>query len=322
MVDRAQARHGKKSTSGMDHQALASRIADAFPSLSPQLQQAARHVLDRPDDVALMSMRGLAAKAGVHPSTMMRLAQAFRYAGFNAFRQPFQRRLKSHPPEFLARARNLQALSGSKMPALVEDVLAAGLGNLSRSFEVNGAEKFIACADALAAGRRLFMVGLRGCYPVAFFFHYVYGMFRTNGVLLDAGGGAFADDLRAFGAEDVMFAVSVDPYTHETVLAAEYAKDHGGTTVVLTDSLASPLIRNADHALIIEKDSPSFFHSVAPALTVAEALLALMVARGGRGALDAIAESEHQLRIFDAYWTRPAKGRRGGGPGAGNGRRQ
>lgn len=293
----------------MDHHKLASEIAEKFPRLSPQLQRAARHVLDRPDDVALMSMRSLAATAGVHPSTMVRLARAFDYGSFNAFREPFQRRIRSHPPEFLARARDLQARSGTKTPALVGDVLAAGLGNLRRTFEVNGPEKFIDCANALAQGRRVFLVGLRSCYSVAFFFDYVYGMFRANGVLLDAGGGAFADNLRSFGAGDAMFAVSVDPYTHETVLAVEYAKDHGGTTVVMTDSLVSPLIRHADHALIVDKESPSFFHSVAPAMAAVEALVALMVADSGEDALEAIAESERQLEIFDAYWTRPPTGR-------------
>lgn len=303
----------------MDHTELTSEITEQFPRLSPQLQRAARHVLDRPDDVALMSMRALAAKAGVHPSTMVRLARAFDYGSFNAFREPFQRRIRSHPPAFLARARDLQARSGAKAPALVDDVLAAGLGNLTRTFEVNGPEKFIACANALSQGRRVFLVGLRSCYPVAFYFDYVYGMFRANGVLLDAGGGAFADDLRSFGAEDAMFAVSVEPYTHETVLAVEYARDHGGTTVAMTDSLVSPLIRHADHALVVDKESPSFFHSVAPAMAAVEALVALMVAGGGEDALEAIAESERQLEIFDAYWTRPAarRRRRGGSTPAG-----
>lgn len=49
----------------MDFTALNRRIADSFPRLSPQPRRAARHVLDRPDDVALMSMRRQAASAGV-----------------------------------------------------------------------------------------------------------------------------------------------------------------------------------------------------------------------------------------------------------------
>jgi len=60
----------------MDYAEFAQNLAERYPSLSPQLRLAARHVLDRPDDVALMSMRGIAADAGVHPTTLTRLARA------------------------------------------------------------------------------------------------------------------------------------------------------------------------------------------------------------------------------------------------------
>ena len=42
----------------MYYQVLSKTIADGFPSLSPQLQVAALMVLDRPDDVALISVPG------------------------------------------------------------------------------------------------------------------------------------------------------------------------------------------------------------------------------------------------------------------------
>ena len=51
-------------------------IVEAFNGLSPQLQTAARYVLDCPDDVALLSMREQARRAGVPPATMTRLAES------------------------------------------------------------------------------------------------------------------------------------------------------------------------------------------------------------------------------------------------------
>ena len=53
---------------------LSDRIAQAFASLPPQLQAAASFVLEHPDDVALLSMREQARRAGVPPVTMTRLA--------------------------------------------------------------------------------------------------------------------------------------------------------------------------------------------------------------------------------------------------------
>ncbi len=55
---------------------LLHRLTCAYPELPPQLRQAAKRVLDQPEDVAMLSMRGLATGAEVPPSTMVRLAKA------------------------------------------------------------------------------------------------------------------------------------------------------------------------------------------------------------------------------------------------------
>lgn len=294
----------------MDFADFSKKIADSFPSLSPQLQIAARHVLDRPDDVALMSMRSLAANAGVHPSTMVRLAKSFGYDSYQDFRSPFQNRLRAKPEGYLGKARVLQARGQDSEAQLTQEVLSANLANLNETFEINSPERFDACARTIAKARRVYVVGMRGVFPIAYFFHYAYSMFRDNAVLLDGRGGAFSDGLRSFGEDDVILAISFNPYTVETVRAIEYAKAHGGKAVVISDSPVSPLAKGADEVLVIKNESPSFYHSVAAGVTVAEELIALLVVEGGKPALDAIEESERQLESFNAYWHQNQSGKR------------
>jgi DNA-binding MurR/RpiR family transcriptional regulator len=292
----------------MDFDELSRQIADGYSRLSPQLQRAAHHVLQRPDDVALKSMRKVAADAEVHPSTMVRLARAFDCESYTEFRDPFQQRLRLRPISYLDRARDLQARgAGEEASILLRDVLTTHDANLRECFEVNGPEAFVACADALSTAHRIFVAGLRGYFSVAFFFHYVYRMFGRNAVLLDGRGGTFTDLLRTLAEDDVLFAISVHPYSHATVKAVEYAKKQGAKTVVITDSLVSPLAKSGDHVLIVNNESPSFFHSVAPAMAVVESLIVLMVARGGESALRAIEDSERHLEEIKAYWVQDAK---------------
>lgn len=68
---------------------LTALIRQQIGEMPPQLQVAARFVLERPQDVALMSMRLQAQTAGVSHSTMMRLAEWFGLSGYAAFRQAF-----------------------------------------------------------------------------------------------------------------------------------------------------------------------------------------------------------------------------------------
>ncbi len=277
-------------------------IVDRFPRLSPQLQLAAQFVLDRPDEVALKSMRTVAAGAGVHPSTMTRLVRALDITGYDTFRDAFQRRLRSHPADYLGRAQELQARAGGERRQVVAEVLEAAVENVRESFSANSFQQFSDCAETLSGARRLFVAARRSCFPIGFYFHYVYGVFRTNSLLMDGYGGTFADRMRGFGEGDVLFAISFDPYSAKTVQAVEFARESGGSSVVMTDNLVSPLVDDPSRTLIIKNESPSFFQSVAPSMAAVEALVALMVLNDGDEALAAIQRSERQLRHFDAYW--------------------
>jgi len=285
----------------MDFSKLSQAMANDYASLSPQLRRAADYALGEPEDVALMSMRRVAGRAGVPPSTMNRLARHYGFDGYVPFRRVFQSRVRHQSAGYGERARDLQDLAGDAR-GLVDAVCRSGVDNLEKTFRLNGPEKFVGAANAIMAANRVFVVGLRSCYPVARFFHYVYGFFKDNGHLLDTEGGAFAGGLRSLKKGDVMLAVSFHPYARETLSALEFAKSRKCGAVVITDNPLSPLMRFSENPLIVDNATPSFFHSLAPAVAVIEALIAVMVAEGGKQALNAIYESEQQLQDFDAYW--------------------
>ncbi|MCP5372584.1 MAG: MurR/RpiR family transcriptional regulator [Hyphomicrobiales bacterium] len=286
----------------MEYGALSIKLSQSFSTLSPQLRQAARHVSSRPDDVALMSMRALADEAGVHPSTMVRLAQALGFRGYREFRRPFQERLRVRPRGYLARARDLQGREDRATASLLAEVAGAAETNLKEAFGRNSPEQFARAAAALAGAARIFVVGQRGSYPIGFYFHYAYSMFRGNAVLVDGRGGTFADELRSLTGADAVLALSSTPYGAETVRAVAFARDRGATVVAITDNRVSPLAKNADHTLLASIDSPSFFQSAVAAMATAEALVLLILAGAGGEALRAIADSERQLDKFRAYW--------------------
>ncbi len=283
---------------------VTAQIETTFPSLSPQLRQAARYVLERPDDVALNSMRRVAAHAGVHPSTMVRLAQALAFPGYTALREPFRQHLRGEQ-RYAARARDLVASgAASETASLMRDIAALDVANVEHTFAGIGDEQFSAAVGALHAARRVYVVGLRKCFPIAFHFHYAYDMFRDNAVLAGTRGGLLTDVLRAVGADDAMLAISFSRYTRETVKAVEHAAARGTTIVAVTDSRVSPLAACASHVLVAAKDSPSFFGSLVGALSLTQALIAALAVRSGPDAVAALGAAEDHLEAFDTYWER------------------
>jgi len=285
----------------MDFDLLKVRVTDLFKKMSPQLQSAARYVMDNADDVALMSMRQLAKEADVHPTTMVRLAQALGFVGFNELREVFQKRMRAAPDDLVARARGLQVQKGQSA-GLIEQIEENAHSNISQSLHGCGARKLETCADLLLSSNRVFVMGLRISYPVAFSFVYAYSMFRSNALLLDGPAGTVADALRGIGEGDVLFAISVSPFSRSTVRAVDYARTRGAEIITLSDSEITPLNTTDKYSLVVRNESLTFFPSVTANMALIESLIAIMISKGGDDILEKVAESKAQLEDFDAYW--------------------
>jgi len=70
--------------------ALALRLQERLPGLSPQFQRIARYLLANPDEVALAPLRVLAAHVAAHPSALVRFAKALGYDGFREMQRLFK----------------------------------------------------------------------------------------------------------------------------------------------------------------------------------------------------------------------------------------
>ncbi|MEG3619568.1 MurR/RpiR family transcriptional regulator [Magnetovibrio sp. PR-2] len=281
------------------------KMEETFDRLSPQLKRAARYVMENTDDVALYSMRQLAAQADVHPSTMVRLARELGFDGHAQFQEPFQERLRSKPKvTYVGEARDLQQHSDKTgLVTLVEDLFRVECATFQHMDENGLPLQIVEAADEMCNARNIFAVGVRSVFPAVFYFHYACRMFTNNVHLVSGHGGTFADHLRGIGQGDVVLATSFMPYSRHTVRAVDYAKERGAKIIAVTDSTVSPIARGEDTLkIIVGNESPSLFHSIVPAMTVIEALVMVMIARGGEDVLKALEDSEEQLNGFDAYW--------------------
>jgi len=282
--------------------ALAVRLKSDFESLSSRFQDAARWIIDHPADVALLTTREQARRAGVSPATMTRLAQRFGLDGYDDVRKLYADAVRRRPDGFQGRAQELlhrRDVEGDA--ALVQDIFSALARHLQGLSSPSTIKRFTKAAERIAAADRVFCLGLRSTFSVAYIFHYVRSLFGATSVLVDGAGGTGIDVLRTIGRGDVLLAVTVRPYTRQTVKAARYASDKRASIIAVTDSELSPLASIADETLIVGTETPSFFHSMAPAFAAVECLAALVAARRGSDTLKSLARSEAQLAAFDTY---------------------
>ena len=292
----------------MDHGPLADRIIKAFDTMSGQLQAGARYVLERPRDVALLSMREQARQAGVQPATMTRLAKHLGMDGYDGVRELYAAAVRDGEIGFAGKAGAQvasQKLKGDK--ALAAEMLRSIGRQIERLAAPDRLERLVLAARALASARRIYCLGLRSSHSIAWHLHYVLSLVGERSTHIDGIAATGADALARATSRDVLLVASVLPYTRLTVELAEYAVEQGMAVVAITDSEVAPLAQIAQHAVIVATDSPSFFHAMSPAFAVAEILGAIIAGRGGDDALAALRHTDEHLAALNTHLKPRAK---------------
>jgi DNA-binding MurR/RpiR family transcriptional regulator len=277
-------------------------LTASFDRLPPQLQEAARWVIDHPADVALLTMREQARRAGIAPATLTRLAQRFRLKGYDEIRKIHAEAVRQRPESFRGRAEQLLRRRDSEGDeALIQDIFSSLSSHLQRLSTPLAIDRLRSAAEIIARSKRVFCLGLRSTFSVAYNFHYARSLFGAASILLDGPGGIAMDALRTIGPSDVLLVISVKPYTRQTVQAACYADSRGAHIIAVTDSEVSPLASLSKETLVVGTETPSFFHTMTPAFAAIECLTALVAARRGSQTVKSLAASEQQLEAFDTY---------------------
>ena len=287
---------------------LLDRLHDGFDSLSPELQRAARWIVDHPSETGLLSMRQQARNAGVSAPTMIRLARALGFADYASLRRPFQEALAGRPIQYERRASALQAAPEAKrIERLAREISTGQAADLESVLALNTPARLEAAVAAIAAAKRVGFLGVRASFGIGFQSRYAYNLIARNGVLFDGLGGTVHDQVDALNPGDLLIAISQAPYSTPTVEVVNAAAKRGVTVLAITDSALSPLARRAAHVLLFRADSISFFPSMIAALALVELLIASLAATGGKAVLRRLADVEARLASQRAYWNQTSR---------------
>jgi DNA-binding MurR/RpiR family transcriptional regulator len=278
-------------------------LSAIYESLSPQLRRAADYVLDNPNEVGLNSMRQVAQAAEVKPNTLVRMAKAAGFPGYQAFRAPFRDDLRRGMETFPDRARWLQSIAqGGSHGQLFSQMAAASLTNLEQLFSGTGGAEVKAAADLIVGARTAYVLGVGVGHALAHSFWYVARMALDNLVHVPRPGNLPIDDLARIGRRDVLLAMTFNPYRREVVDAVRLAKRRGASVVAISDSRSAPIAIVADHVFVVPTTTPQFFTSSAAVMVLLETLIAFMVADAKRGVVANIEAFHRERDEAGVYW--------------------
>ncbi|MCU6279793.1 MurR/RpiR family transcriptional regulator [Enterobacter quasiroggenkampii] len=273
-------------------------IVSTFSELSAELQRAAEFSLQNTNQLVVLSMRAFASEAGVKPATLLRLAQRLGYNGWGELKDAFIDELGLRNDTYVSKA--VKLIAKGTQPQLYEEVFQAHQANLAFTQHENH-QAMEQAVSLLDAAENVYICGFRASFPIAWSLFYVYRLFNRQVSLIDGLASNIEVFTRELTAQDCLLLTSFAPYSRESLDVLRAAQQAGATIVAITDSPVSPLAQAADCTLLFSIDSPSFFPSVVSGMGLAECLLAMLVARHGRDAVNKIENAERYLINSGAY---------------------
>lgn len=269
---------------------LRALILKRYESFSGRLQQVARHVLDHPDDFALETLTVIAERANVQPSAIVRFAKTLGFSGANPMQRVLRDSLLANHAAlgYGERVRRFNASVSSKASTDSNEVLAEfiegdvlALHNLRQTTSSADVRQAI---GLMHEAPTLYIMGFRRSFPVASYLAYSLQQVGKRTFFLDGVGGLAAQQIRTIQRDDLLVAISYQPYAEETVRVTEIATEAGAKVLALSDSLVGPVAKAANLVLQVKDSEVRNFRSLGASLCLAQALVVGLAFERERGA--------------------------------------
>ncbi len=281
------------------------RLQRDIGNMSPALQTVAKYLIDNPADFGLDPIRTTAEKSGVSTYSLVRLADQLGFDSYDDLRAPFRVALVS-------------GTDGIEKPRWIEDLRSTGetgqqqadsalnaLAAVQQSLAGLPTAKLEKVVDTLLAADTVYITAMRASFSMAYYFQYVGSMVLPSLQLIPRNMNSAVDELNNAHAGDVLIAVTIMPYSRETIDACEFAQAKGVKLILISDSeVVSPDL-HPEAVLVAQTRSTHHFASFTGITAILETLLALLLERGGKAAQERVRSYEDLRARHNAYWVAP-----------------
>lgn len=276
-------------------------LTRSLGALTPELKKAATHVLENSNLISVSSIREMAERADVKPNTLVRMARAIGFEGYEDFRKPFREKVIKGRDEFTDRGSWLQSLAkDGKLAGLYTEIATASITNIERLFSGTTSLAIKAAADDIVQAPTTYVLGTGMANSIAAHFTYLAGNAIGKVTAIPRDGLLPADGLARAGTTDALLAMAFKPYQHEVIDAVALAVSRGIKVIGISDSPASPILTGADHRFVVPMATTQSFASSVALMSLLEAIIAFVIAAAGP-------ETVNNIEVFQQHRHEPRR---------------
>lgn len=272
---------------------LTNRINERYSSMSKGQKLLAAYITDNYDKAVFLTAAGLGEAVGVSESTVVRFAAQLGYKGYPQFQKALEEMVRTK----LNAVQRIEAAYGRiSRSKVLESVLQADMERLKGTLEKIDEHAFELAAETILSAKRIYVIGIRSCAPLAEFLAFYLNYIFDNVTLLHTNSSSeLFEQMVRISREDVIIGISFPRYSLRTLKALEFANNRSAKVITLTDSVHSPMNLYSSCNLIAESDMASIADSLVAPLSVINALIvALCMRRQG--------EVAQMLETLEQVW--------------------
>ncbi len=275
---------------------LLKRIEEKYKSFSKGQKKLAEYIQANYDKAAFLTAAKMGEEVGVSESTVVRFATALGYAGY----PEFQKALGEVVRMKLNSIQRMEVTYGRiSRGEILASVLQSDIDKIKQTMQSIDHENFDMAVDTILSARKIYIIGIRSCAPLANFLAFYLNMVRDNVIPVSTNSASeIFEQLIRIGEEDAIIGISFPRYSMRTLKALEFASNRKAKVITLTDSVHSPMTIYSSCNLIAKSDMASIVDSLVAPLSVINALVVALCMKRQDEVVETLESMEE---IWDEY---------------------
>ena len=275
---------------------LLNKIDKNYEQMSKGQKLLADYILKNYDKAVFLTAAKLGKVVGVSESTVVRFATQLGYQGYPGFQKALEELVRNKLNSIQRMEVTYGRISQSEILA---SVLQSDIEKIKLTLANMDQNAFELAVDTILNAKRIYVVGIRSCAPLANFLSFYLNLIFDNVTSVHTNSSSeIFEQLIRIGAEDVIIGISFPRYSMRTLKALEFASNRKAKVITLTDSVHSPMTLYSSCNLIARSDMASIVDSLVAPLSVVNALVVALCMKKQK---DVIATLETLEQIWDEY---------------------
>ncbi len=275
-------------------------IKAQYDKMSKGQKKIADYISENMERAAFMTAMKLAEAAAVSESTVVRFATMLGYDGYPEFQQAMADELQGRLVS--PKKANTNEFRENRSE-LLRRVLVSDAQNIVDTIGMVDSDVFDQAVELVSNARKICVVGIRTCAPLADYLTYYLRMMRDDVVSVTTTNiSEIYEQLSWLKKEDVVIGISFPRYSLRTLRAMDYANHQGARIISVTDSKYSPMNMYSSVCLWAKTDMITIADSlVAPMSTINALVIGVYLKNEEqiRKRLEALEESWNAFQTYD-----------------------